>query len=91
MPILKRPDAEIYYEVHGKGFRSCSTHPAACARRSSSGAPVPMACHALDGPARGAGGQVHCHLDGPAQRRKVGGRREAPTTAGTPSPPTISP
>ena len=20
MPILKRPDAEIYYEVHGKGF-----------------------------------------------------------------------
>ena len=20
MPILKRPDAEIHYEVHGKGF-----------------------------------------------------------------------
>ena len=47
MPMLKRADAEIYYEVHGAGFPILLYAPGGLTRRSTCGAayrpPIPTA------------------------------------------------
>ena len=80
MPMLKRADAEIYYEVHGAGFPILLYAPGGlhladrdvgrCVAQLSQRLPV-------DGSAHGARRQVHRDRHGPAQRRQVGGRRQA--------------
>ena len=80
MPMLKRADAEIHYEIHGAGFPILLYAPGGLKSemhhvgRLLAGLSQRLS---VDGSAHGAHRQVHRHRHGPAQRRQVGGRRQA--------------